>query len=348
MEKFKRFIDCYIPIETCNFQCNYCYIAQKGLFGNKLKQLPVSAEIIRKALSYERLGGKCIINLCASGETLLLREILDVIHALLLEGHYIMVVTNGSATNKFQEISEWDKELLSHLFFKFSFHFLELKRLNMMDRFFENIDTVNKSGCSFTVEMTPCDELVPYIPEIKKTCMLNLGCLCHITVARNELTKDFEILTKYTIEEYKSIWNVFDSKLFQFKLDIFLKKRKEFCYAGDWSCVLNLFSGDLYKCNFNKKMDNIYEDFEKPIKFQAIGRHCSMSHCYNGHVFLALGTIPEINYVTYLELRDRKNGDNWIKPTYQNIFTRKLKESNQEYNLIKKIGTELDFHLKNR
>lgn len=30
--KIKRYIDCYVPITTCNLRCSYCYVAQQGLF----------------------------------------------------------------------------------------------------------------------------------------------------------------------------------------------------------------------------------------------------------------------------------------------------------------------------
>lgn len=37
-QKIKRYIDCYVPITTCNLRCSYCYVAQQGLLS---KQYPI-------------------------------------------------------------------------------------------------------------------------------------------------------------------------------------------------------------------------------------------------------------------------------------------------------------------
>ena len=126
--KIKRYLDCYIPITTCNLRCSYCYIAQQGLFDSKPMKLDHSPEEIARALSPARMGGICCINLCAGGETLLAPQVIDIIRALLEQGHYVMVVTNGLLTQRFDELAGLTGELLRRLFFKFSFHYLELER----------------------------------------------------------------------------------------------------------------------------------------------------------------------------------------------------------------------------
>ena len=83
MVKIKKFIDCYIPITTCNFQCEYCYIAQQGLFRNERVLLKHSLDKIKSALSVERLGGLALINLCAGGETLLFEDIVHLVKCLV-------------------------------------------------------------------------------------------------------------------------------------------------------------------------------------------------------------------------------------------------------------------------
>ncbi len=337
-EKIKRFIDCYIPTETCNLRCHYCYIAQKRKFNNKLVHLSHSVKTIRKALSKKRLGGTCVLNLCAGGETLLSDEVLEVTKELLKEGHFVMIVTDGTLTKQFEKISKWDKKLLDKLFFKFSFHYLELIRLGWLDKYFSNIELMDKAGASFTVEITPSDELIPYIDEIKEICLQNLGCLCHLTIGRDDRTNQIEVLTNHTFDEYKEIWGSFDSELFKFKSEIFYKKRNEFCYAGDWSVYLNLDNGRLTQCYCGKYLGNIYEDIDKPIRFEAIGCKCTQPHCYNGHAFLTLGDIPELNTPTYAEVRNRINnkGTEWLKPTLKEFYSHKLIESNKEYSKIKK------------
>ena len=58
-------------------------------------------------------------------------------------------------------------EFLERLQVAFSFHFLELKRLNKMNIFFENVNKVKSAGCSILVQLNLCDEYIPYIDEIK-------------------------------------------------------------------------------------------------------------------------------------------------------------------------------------
>lgn len=332
MDKIKRFIDCYIPTETCNFRCHYCYITQKRKFNNKLMKLTHEPEFIAKALSKERLGGVCMINLCAGGETLLSEDIIDLIYVLLKEGHYLMVVTNGSITERFEKISKFPKELLDHLFFKFSFHYMELVRLKMLDKFAQNVKLMKESGASFTIEITPSDELEKYKEEIKDFSIKNFGALPHITIGRKE-TDDIPPLTEHKFDEYLNIWKEFDSEMFNFKSTIFNEKRKEFCYAGEWSGYLNIETGILCQCYCGVNIDNIYEDINRPINFLAIGCNCLQPHCYNGHAFLTFGDIPELCTPTYDKLRDRKcnDGTTWLNDSMRNFMSTKLKDSNYEY-----------------
>ena len=118
MDKLKKYIDCYIETETCNLRCHYCYITQKRKFNNKVIKFDHSPQEIRKALSKERLGGTCLFNFCAGGETLLAREIIYVTEELLREGHYVMIVTNATLTDRLKEIAKFDTALLRRLFFK--------------------------------------------------------------------------------------------------------------------------------------------------------------------------------------------------------------------------------------
>ena len=100
-------------------------------------------EHVRKALSKERLGGTCLINLCAGGETLLARETVNYARELLSEGHYVMIVTNGTVSKRFDEFASFPKELKKHLFFKFSYHYLEFKKEDFL--MYSSI-TLEKSG----------------------------------------------------------------------------------------------------------------------------------------------------------------------------------------------------------
>ena len=338
MDKLKRFIDCYIATQTCNLRCHYCYITQQRKFKSELVHFSKTPQEIRKALSIKRLGGVCLVNFCAGGETLLAEDVLPVLQALLEEGHYVMVVTNGTLTKRFEEIAMFPAELLKHLFFKFSFHYLELKRLHWIERFFANVELMRSVGCSFTIEITPNDEIISCIDEIKALCMERLGALCHVTIARNDKTDRIEVLTSRDWEEYQQIWKVFNSELFSFKSEIFYKKRREFCYAGDWSVYINLSTGDMQQCYCGKKLCNIYEDMNKPLTFEAIGKNCDVAHCYNGHAFLTLGDIPELETITYAQTRNRIDvlGREWLQPEMKAFMSQKLRDNNDEYSIVKK------------
>ena len=162
MDKMKRFIDCGVGTFACNLRCHYCYVAQNFLFTQKVPTFKYPPALIGKALSKERLGGVCMFNICASGETLIPHEIVEYVRAILAQGHYVMIVTNGMLTKRIKEFTEFPEEYRKRLFFKVSFHYLELKRLNKFDLFFANIDLMREMKASFTIEVTPSDELIPY------------------------------------------------------------------------------------------------------------------------------------------------------------------------------------------
>jgi hypothetical protein len=290
---------------------------QEQQFGNEFPHFP-HVELLGKALSKDRLGGICLIHLCGGGETLLPPEIIPIISALLKEGHYIWVVTNGTVTNRFNELVELPKEMLERLAFKFSFHYLELKRLNFMDTFFNNIRKIRNAGCSFSVELMPSDDSIQYIEDIKKVCFENLGAFCHVTVGRDNAKTEKPILTELTKDEYIKIWSTFSSKLFDYKISVFNIEVNEFCYAGDYTASLDIGTGDLKQCYKGKQIQNIYHDVKESIHWEPIGYNCTEPHCYNAHCFLVFGAIPELgrNAPTYMDVRNKicANGSEWLTP----------------------------------
>lgn len=337
MPKIKRYIDCAIPIDACNLRCHYCYITQKRKFKSSIQPFTHSIEEYKRAFSIERLGGICLINMCAGGETLLSNEILPIIKELAQMGHYISIVTNGTLTKRFLEISKWDDCIKSHIFVKFSLQYLEMIRYGWLERFANNVNMIKNANVSFTVEITPSDELIPYIDEVKKYCIDSFGALCHVSIARDERTTDWQVLSNLDFESFKNTWKVFDSCLFDFKSQLFYVKRKEFCYAGDWSIVVDFESGEIKHCNYSSAIGNLF-DFSKAIDFRAIGKNCPSPHCYNGHSFLSLGAIPEINSVSYDMVRNRKaiDGTEWLQPEMKKIMQCRLEESNRQYGSFKK------------
>ena len=333
MEKIKRFITCGVPTFACNFRCSYCYVGQhQGAYKGGVKDFSVSPKEVAEFFSPERTGGLCYFNLCALGETFLHPQLIPLVYEFTKEGHYCDVITNGMLSNKIEElISALDENQRKRLFLKFSFHYLQLKERNLLETFISNVNKAKSAGVSFTVEITPHDELIPYIDEIKNVSLKNFGALPYITVARNEATKKIEILSKLSRKDYKKTWRVFDSALFDFKFDIFNQKRKEFCYAGQNSLSVNLADGSYSQCYCGKQLGFITE-IEKPINFEPIGK-CSLPHCFNGHAFLAYGNIPNLKTPTYAEERDRTTqaGEHWLNKDCRDFFSTKTCDSNVQF-----------------
>lgn len=344
----KRYIEVYVPVTTCTLKCHYCYIYHQGLFKNALPKFRFSPEVVRRALSQERLGGVCLINLCGGGETLLPPEMTDYIRVLLENGHYVTVVTNATVSRRFDEIAAFPPHLLKHLYFKFSYHYIELKRKNLFDVFFANIRKMRDAGCSFTLELTPNDESIPIIDDIKEKALQELGAVCQVTIARDDVSplKDKPILTKLSKENYYKTWSVFNSEMLDFKRTIFGQKRCEFCYAGSWSFYLNLGTGIMSQCYCSFKQQQILEDPDKPIDFTPVGYYCEQPHCYNGHAFLTLGVIPELNTIPYSQIRNRvcNDGSEWLKPEFKAFISQKLKAANREYTPWEKRMHALRYH----
>jgi len=341
LEKMKRFIECLVPVTTCNLKCSYCYIMQEERRTERLPDFKYSAEHIGKALSKERLGGTCYISICGAGETLVPKEMPDIIKHILQQGHYVNITTNGTLNKRFDEILTCPKELLGRLHFAFSFHYLELMRLNKIDDFFENIKEVKNSGCSFLVQINLCDEYIPYLEEIKTICEENIGAAPQVAATRNEHTKKIMLMTKYTVDDYKKLGDMFKSPLFNFSMKNFMVKRKEFCYAGDWSFKLYLDTGIMKKCYDSFSTQNIFKDLKKPIKFKAVGKNCKSPYCVNSTHFMSLGVIPEIPTPSYADLRDRPEAK-WYTPRMKAFLNIKLFNSNKKYNSFQKLQSNVE------
>ena len=329
MENVKKLIMLTIPTAVCNFHCHYCYLSHTdGAYQGKQAEMHYSPEHVARALSRKRMGGTCFINACANGETLLTKNIDQYFKALVEEGHYLEIVTNMTVTPVIDKILAWNKELLKHIEFKCSFHYLELKRKGLLTLFSENVNKAWNAGASVTVEITPSDELVPFVPEVMDFSLQNFGALPHVTVARNNATNNIEKLTKLSEADFERIWSAFDSKLWQYKNSIFGVKQTEFCYSGSWSITVNLATGDAKACYY-VPLGNIFENPEEPLPDHPIGR-CPIAHCYNGHAFLTFGLIPESTEVKYSDVRNRirEDGTEWLYPEVKEFFSSTLPETN--------------------
>lgn len=329
MDKISKLLLLHMPGSACNLRCEYCYITNQHLWDKELKTLAFQPDQIVKALTKERVGGTAIINFCASGETLLSEYSIEIIRGLLENGHYLEVVTNGTLTKRFDSILQFPADLLRHLTFKFSFHYAELKRCNLLDVYFDNVMKMHRAGCSFTVEMTPWDSIMDQKEDIKQICLSKMGALCQMTIARDDVKAGIPVMSKLGIDEYYNFWKEFNSTMFDFKRSIFGVKRTEFCYAGLFSINIDLSTGNYFKCYSAPVYGNIFENMDKPLKFEAIGK-CPVAHCYNGHAHMALGLIPELKAPTYAIIRNIKifGSEDSIKDDIWNVYSQRITDNN--------------------
>lgn len=338
MPKIKKFFECLIPITACNFKCDYCYVIQREQNKQNIPKLNYSPEIMGKALTQERLGGVCYFSICGAGETFIPDYLIDIIYQLLKNGHYVNITTNGTLTKRMSRLSTLPKDFLKRLHLSFSFHYLELKRLNLMDAFFNNIRFVRSLGCSFVIQLNLYDGYEPYLEDIKSICLREVGALPQIVATRKEqsLTDKIEFMTSRNEESYSEVGKQFESPLFDFTIKNFNMKRHEFCYAGSWSYVLNLNNGILKRCYASCIHQNIFENIDKPLINLPVGNHCGSLFCLNSSHFMSLGVIPEISTPTYSQLRDRPSAK-WFNDEVRMFLSGKLEESNKKSTNYKRI-----------
>lgn len=285
-----RFVNTNIPTNHCNLRCSYCYIGQTYGYDNKEMYeggLQYSFDHMKRCLTIERFGGVCLFNLCASGETLLFSKLPEIVEMLLGLGHWVSIVTNLTIEKTLNKILQLPKELLQYTFFKCSFHYLELKRLNLLDIFFYNVELLKQKGIAFTVELTVNDETIPFIDEIKTVSMQRLGALPHVIESRNEGEEHLYRLTKLPVDEHQKIWGSFESPLFNYQQKNWDKQITNFCYAGDWRISLEINDGSVHQCDcifVDTRLQNIFEiDGGGGYPFTAIGGNCPLRHCYAAH-----------------------------------------------------------------
>lgn len=328
--KLKGFIEVLIPITLCNLKCHYCYVIQRNNRSHDVGTVSHSPEEIAYALRPSRLGGSFYISICGAGETMIVKNLSQIVKLLLEEGHFVNITTNGTISKAFDEFFEIiPSNLLSRLNFSFSYHFLELKKRNLAERFWNNIKRVKENGCSFVLQINLCDEYLPYWNEIKETSIKCVGAPPQVAATRkeNNLENDVELFSSLTREEYEKKGREFKSPLFDFTMKNFMVKRHEFCYAGKWTFVLNLQTGIMRPCYCSLTNINIYKNIEKKIEFNPIGTHCQSPFCMNSSHFIALGSIPSYNAPTYADLRNRKE-QNWYSKDFEQFVSQKLSENN--------------------
>ncbi|MCR5667279.1 MAG: radical SAM protein [Eubacterium sp.] len=323
-----HFIDCFLPLDFCNLSCDYCYVGQSEKY-QRQAMFVHSPEFIAHALGIHRLGGTSFINLCSDGETMLYPGIVEIAEQLIKQGHFVQIVTNGTVSKELKKLGKLKKEILDQLMMKFSLHYLELKKRNLLEVFAENVMWLYDQGASITIELVPYDDLEPYIDEIVVYCEEQFGAKPHLTVTRDESTSEYKIFTSHTKEEFYQIWRGFDCAMFEIKMDK-VYKRYSTCRAGELSYVFNMGTGQLYQCNGNELLMNLYDNLTMELEVKPVMDQCKNPYCYNCHSFLSIGVIDEVmDAPTYFEVRNRKmkGGRNWVHKKAAEYFSLKLKRN---------------------
>ena len=323
----KRFFECLVPVSVCNLECPYCYIIQEDRRAMTMAEMPYSPEHIAHALRQERVGGTCLFSICGAGETLAQKEVVPIAAELLKKGHFVNITTNGTLSRRFDELIAACAEHIGHLHISFSLHYTELLRRGWVDTFFDNVCKMRDAGASILVQINLCDDYLPYLTQIKEICMEKVGAYPQVALTRDEQRKPFGIFTKGSESDYIANGKSFSSPLFDFTVENFCVKRKEFCFAGDWSGTLNLQTGVLTKCYANYEGVNIFADVDGPIPFEAVGKHCGSPYCVNSSHFMSLGVIPSLKTPTYAQLRNRVEAS-WYTPEMETFLNGKLSDNN--------------------
>ena len=118
-DKIKKIINVIVPVTACNMRCQYCYVSQMGANSGKVTNLPFDVETVAKAFSVERLGGKCLLQLCGNGETLIPPYIVKLVRLFLENGHYVFITTNGTLTNRIDECCNSPRNYVNGLVLNF-------------------------------------------------------------------------------------------------------------------------------------------------------------------------------------------------------------------------------------
>lgn len=324
----RRFFECLVPNTTCNLKCSYCYLMQEGRRTNKNATFQYPAEVIGKALRQERVGGVSLISMTASGETLLPPEMPEIVYQVLKEGHFVNLTTNGTLTQQIINLLQKTEGFHSHLHFSFSLHYTELLRTNLLNTFFENIKLVQQNGCSILVQINLVDEYIPYWDKIKRLCIEKVGAPPQVALTRKEDGTNYSIMTNLRREEYIKLGMQMDSPLFDCTVHNFMVKRKEYCYAGLWSMKLYLDSGIATGCYGQGIRQNIFEDTNKPIVFEPIGKHCIQKYCINSSHFISQGIIPSLlPTLSYGQLRNREEAQ-WYTPEMKEFLYGQFEDTN--------------------
>lgn len=179
------------------------------------------------------------------------------------------------------------------------------------------------------------DEYLPFVEEIKNRCKKEIGAYPQISFPKKaNKGGNYTSLSKDEKKLYAAAEG-FDSPYFRFTEKYYNYDRKKFCYAGMWSFHLNLSTGDVHKCYGGRKIQNIFNDLDSPIRENPVGTHCPCKAC-GGGLLLPMGLVPEIHAPTYCSIKNREEA-NWYSPAFKEFLSQQLCENNKHLIGIEKF-----------
>ncbi len=345
----KHFFNCIVPVYSCNFRCRYCFVHQTHEEEGK-KDYHLDPEKIKNALRIERVG-KSFMNLCATGETLIQPEIIEIAKGLLEEGHIVAIVTNATLTRKLQQLCEFPSALRSRLFIKASFHYEQLVEKNLLATYFSNIKMLHEKGISYSMELVASDDLEEHIDDILRIFKEHGEEPPQVIESRETVSGEIGRLTEKNLERHLDLWNKFDSDMFNGMQPFWGEKRKEFCYAGEYSAAIHLLGGEVSQCDKGYGIQNIYKNMEEKLLFCAIGENCQISHCYISYVWQRLcGNVKTLKHEPYYLTRNRRyaDGTEWLSDEIKEAWSHVIGEKNGYYSGHKEtiVGAFMDAYYK--
>lgn len=339
MEQIVKMINGVIHTSGCTLSCEYCYLAQanyKNEIGIK-KALQYPLDVVRQACSKERLGGTCFIQIIGDGETLLPEDAVDLICAILQEGHYVQVINNGTLTKRIRELVERvEKENVSdHLLMSFSLHFLELEKRNLLDTYADNVNYVREKGISYRVSLVCGDDYIDAAERIHQFCKTNLGGV-HLESTRarkdDKTGNAVGVFSKYDKEIYcKKVEKEFPSLNLKQIEEYERLDNHQFCYAGQWYFQVDFTTGTYWQClrNAGPKY-NFFEKLNEKLILEPVGMGCKASFCW-------CGWAPKLNLIpgkcNYVALDERINApeNKFIEKNILHAGFYDLAKTNEEY-----------------
>lgn len=343
MMKIQKYINVDLSGCGCNLKCSYCYLRQRDYCFDVDHELKYSIDTIKKACSIERIGGVALFAIVGDGETLMPDYIIDLIFAIIDEGHYVTVLTNGTISKKIQDIvNRLEVENKKDKFcFQFSLHYFELVKANLLDKFFDNIHYTQEHGISFVVKTVLGEEFnAENAKEFIELTKEKIGGVPQVSIARNDSSMEKNICTNLTDEEYFAMGDLFESELFELDKSELQVRREEFCYAGLWVFFVNFTTGICTECLGNRDNSfNFFENLDKPLTLYPVGRRCKMKYCQCCN-FQAWGLIPERTVPTNKDIYDRE-GTKWLTDSFIEVFSTKLFETNKVFSEKEKEENDL-------